>query len=208
MPTDIYKTIAEASSGPVFKDKKSKFYGYAYPVVNKGDIEEKLHVLRSEHPSARHLCYAWKIGIDKSEQRVNDDGEPHNSAGQPILGQIRAFGLTNVLVGVIRYYGGTKLGVGGLVNAYRTTARNAIELAKIIEKEKQQLFKLNCGYDKTGKVLHLIERNGWEILSRDMGKECKLIVGIRLGDLEKFRAYLGNSKNIHIEAMQIRSQKS
>lgn len=201
MPTDIYRTIAAGSTGPVFKDKKSKFYGYAYPVLNKEDIREKLANLRSEHPSARHLCYAWQVGIDNVEQRVNDDGEPHNSAGQPILGQIRAFGLTNILVGVIRYYGGAKLGVGGLINAYRTTARNAIELAQIVNKERQQIFKLQCGYDLTGKVMHLIEKNSWEILSRDMSTDCSLLVGIRLSDLDKFQEYFGNYREVLIEAI-------
>ncbi len=196
MQADTYKTIGIASSSAVYKEKKSKFYGYAFPVADKSAIKISLEQLRLEHPAARHICYAWCIGVEQKEFRASDDGEPHNSAGQPILGQIRAFDVTDVLVAVVRYYGGTKLGVGGLITAYKTTARFALENAEIRKVEIREVYRLRCGYENTGKVLHIIDKNQWEILSREMTEHCELIVGVRIADIEKFEQQFNNSKNI------------
>lgn len=198
MSGDIYKTVSEETSGLVFKDRKSKFHGYVFPLTDKKEIDEYLTKLRTEHPASRHLCYAWLMGMDTQEYRANDDGEPHNSAGQPILGQIRAWGLTNVLIAVVRYYGGTKLGVGWLINAYRTAAANALENAKIIEREVQEVFILEFGYELTGKVLHLLGKNYWEIRSREMGYKCRYTVGVRRGDKEKFLQLFNGIKNLEL----------
>ena len=199
MSVDSYKTIASNAEGPVFKDRKSKFIGFALPVPDRKAVGDQLEKLRSEHPGARHICYAWIIGVENAEYRANDDGEPHNSAGQPILGQIRALELTNVLVAVARYYGGTKLGVGGLINAYRTAARNALEAAEIVKQEVQEVFQLQFGYELTGKVLHLLGKNQWEVRSRQMSEHCHFSVGVRKGDVERFEQIFGEMKNITLE---------
>ena len=114
---DVYKTIATPSEETLFKDRNSKFFGYAFPVHSETDVKEALESLKKQHHSARHFCYAWQLGVETIRFRANDDGEPSNSAGMPIYGQIQSFGVTNILVVSVRYFGGTKLGVGGLINA-------------------------------------------------------------------------------------------
>lgn len=135
---DTYLTIAATSLGE-FKEKGSKFIAYAYFVSNETDIKEKLDLLKKEHFKATHHCYAYRLGTDGKNYRANDDGEPSGTAGRPILGQIDSFGLTNLLIVVVRYYGGTKLGTSGLINAYRESAKealsNAVKIEKIIESQ-------------------------------------------------------------------------
>src|SRR5690554_7890956 len=143
---DTYKTITAPSSEVLFKDRNSKFFGYAFPVEDEEIIKEHLEVLRKQHHSARHWCYAWQLGKEETRYRVNDDGEPSNSAGMPIYGQIQSFDVTNVLIVVVRYFGGVKLGVGGLINAYRTAAKEAIENGKIIEEVVKDRFELFFDY--------------------------------------------------------------
>ena len=121
---DTYKTIEIPSKETLFKDRNSKFYGYAFPVANEDAVKSYLELLRKKHHTARHFCYAWQLGIESIRYRANDDGEPSNSAGMPIYGQIQSFEVTNILVVSVRYFGGIKLGVGGLINAYRSSARN------------------------------------------------------------------------------------
>ena len=131
---DTYNTITKPSQDVLFKDKNSKFFGYAFPVKSEEEIKSYLEALKKQHHSARHWCYAYQLGTETTNYRANDDGEPNNSAGMPIYGQIQSFNLTNVLVVVVRYFGGVKLGVGGLINAYKTTAQLALESSNIIEK--------------------------------------------------------------------------
>ncbi|MCB0451221.1 MAG: YigZ family protein, partial [Confluentibacter sp.] len=131
---DTYKTITIPSEEVLFKDKNSKFFGYAFPVSQEEEIKMHLEQLKKKHFSARHWCYAYQIGTEKISFRANDDGEPNNSAGMPIYGQIQSFEVTNILVVVVRYFGGTKLGVGGLISAYKNTAQLALEKATIVEK--------------------------------------------------------------------------
>ena len=130
---DTYNTILKPTEEVLFKDKNSKFFGYAYPVTTEDEVKNQLAILKKQHHSARHWCYAYQIGTEIIVYRANDDGEPNNSAGQPIYGQIQSFEITNILIVVVRYFGGVKLGVGGLINAYRTAAQLALENAKIIE---------------------------------------------------------------------------
>ena len=118
---DTYKTIEKPSEETLFKDRNSKFFGYAFPVLNEDDVKNALESLKKKHHSARHFCYAWQLGVETISYRANDDGEPNNSAGMPIYGQIQAFGVTNILIVSVRYFGGTKLGVGGLINAYKNS---------------------------------------------------------------------------------------
>ena len=132
--TDRYKTLTKPTKEILFKEKKSKFYGSAYPIVSEDEVKPIIENLRKKHRTANHICFAWQLGVGEVYYRTNDDGEPNNSAGMPIYGQIKSFGLTNVLVVVARIFGGTKLGVGGLIGAYRTAAQMALEESQIVEK--------------------------------------------------------------------------
>jgi uncharacterized YigZ family protein len=131
---DSYKTILQASKEGLFKDRGSKFYGYAFPVTNEEEIKEKIELLKKQHYNARHWCYAWQLGKNYDHYRANDDGEPSNSAGMPIYGQLQSFNVTNILVVVVRYFGGTKLGVGGLIKAYKNGAKLALEPVVLISR--------------------------------------------------------------------------
>ena len=181
---DTYKTIIEASEEILFKDRNSKFYGYAFPISTEEEIKERLRKLRKVHHTARHHCYAWQLGTEKLRFRVNDDGEPSNSAGQPIYGQIQAFGVTNILIVSVRYFGGTKLGVGGLINAYRTSAKLALESSKIVEKTIDVHFKLNFGYDTMNKVQRVIKERGLSIINQKLELDCEYIISVRKKESE------------------------
>lgn len=176
-----YYTLKGRSEG-LYKEKGSKFIGIAVPCLNEDEAKEHLEKWRKEHHQARHLCYAYRFGRDHSLYRANDDGEPNNSAGVPILGQIKAFDLTNVLIGVVRYYGGTKLGVGGLVNAYKTAAKEAIEHGKILKKEVFQWYELQFGYDDMAAVMQFINVKGLEMVDPDFQIDCKLKFSVPLSD--------------------------
>jgi len=176
---DTYNTIIVQSPEALFKDRGSKFYGYAFPVSNEDDIKEHLTALKKQHYNARHWCYAWQLGKDYSKHRFNDDGEPSNSAGAPIYGQIQSFNLTNVLVVVVRYFGGTKLGVGGLIKAYRTGAQLALEQSKIIEKTIDIEYVLKFNYPELNTVMRIIKEEQLTILSQKMEISCKIIIAVR-----------------------------
>ena len=149
---DTYKTIEQASPEILFKEKNSKFYGYAFPITTEEEVKEHIERLKKEHFSARHWCYAYQIGTEKIHYRANDDGEPNNSAGMPIYGQLQSFEVTNVLVVVVRYFGGVKLGVGGLISAYKTAAQMALENTQIIEKTIDKHFSLSFSYVHMNKL--------------------------------------------------------
>ena len=154
---DTYKTIANPSEEVLFKEKSSKFFGYAFPVCSQDEIKTNLEHLKKQHFGAVHFCYAYQIGTEKVEFRANDDGEPSNSAGMPIYGQIQSFELTNILIVVVRYFGGTKLGVGGLISAYKTTAQMALEAAEIIDKTIDVNFNISFDYKNINKVMRIIK---------------------------------------------------
>jgi uncharacterized YigZ family protein len=192
---DTYKTISKPAQGDLFKDKNSKFYGFAFPITNEGEVRTHLENLKNEHYSARHWCYAYQIGTESIKYRANDDGEPNNSAGMPIYGQIQSFDLTNVLIIVIRYYDGVKLGVGGLINAYRTGAQLALESAKIIERTINVLFELKFEYKNMSKVMRLLKENQVEITNQTLEHNCLLEISVRKGNssylLERFDQFFG-----------------
>ncbi|GAB4158525.1 MAG: YigZ family protein [Winogradskyella sp.] len=179
--TDTYKTISKSSIGELFKDKNSKFIGYVYPVENEDQIKIHLDEVKKEHHSARHWCYAYQLGTETLTYRANDDGEPNNSAGMPIYGQIQSFDLTNILVIVVRYYGGTKLGVSGLINAYKTSAQLALESSDIIEKTINRKFKLKFEYKNMSKVMRIIKENQIEIERQLLELDCLLEISVRKG---------------------------
>ena len=176
---DLYKTIDFPSEEVLLKEKNSKFFGYAFPVTSEEDVKENLERLRKEHFSARHWCYAYQIGTEKIQYRANDDGEPNNSAGMPIYGQIQSFEVTNVLVVVVRYFGGVKLGVGGLISAYKTAAQMALENATIIEKTIDKHFIISFGYAHMNKVMRIIKEKNLQIVSQKMEMDCEIEISIR-----------------------------
>jgi len=179
MENDLYKTIAKPAQGELFKDKNSKFYGYAFPVTSETEIKIHLEDLKKEHYAARHWCYAYQIGTVHITYRANDDGEPNNSAGMPIYGQIQSYEITNVLIVVIRYYGGIKLGVGGLINAYRTGAQLALHSAEIIEKTINIEFQLKFEYKNMSKVMRILKENNIEIKNQTLELNCLLEISVR-----------------------------
>ncbi len=185
MTEDIYKTISKPSIGELFKDKNSKFIGYAFPVENEDEIKTHIEEVKKEHHSARHWCYAYQLGTETITFRANDDGEPNNSAGMPIYGQIQSFDLTNVLVIVVRYYGGVKLGVGGLINAYKTGAQLALEASDIIEKTINTNFSLKFEYKNMSKVMRILKENQIDIINQTLELNCLLEISVRKGNASK-----------------------
>jgi uncharacterized YigZ family protein len=181
---DTYKTIATASEEILFKEKNSKFFGYAFPVSNEAEIKNYLEILKKQHYGAVHNCYAFQIGTDTIQYRANDDGEPSNTAGTPIYGQIQSFGLTNVLVVVVRYFGGVKLGVGGLITAYRTAAQMAIEASELVEKTIDIKYSIHFDYKNMNKVMRVIKEKNIEIISQKMDLDCEILVSTRKKNAE------------------------
>lgn len=165
---DTYLTIANPTEEILFKEKNSKFYGYAFPMTHEEELKPILETLRKTHPQAGHFCYAYQLGTEQTTYRANDDGEPSNSAGMPIYGQIQSFGLTNVLVVVARIYGGVKLGVGGLISAYKTTAQEVLKEASIIEKTVDNEFIIEFDYQNMNKVMRVIKEKKLEIVAQEM----------------------------------------
>lgn len=182
--TDTYKTIAEASSEVLYKEKNSKFYGYAFPVTSEEQIKIHLDQLKKEHFSARHWCYAWQLGTTKIQYRANDDGEPNNSAGMPIYGQIQSFNVTNILIVVVRYFGGVKLGVGGLISAYREAAKMALEISPIVEKTIDVHFKVIFDYKNMNKVMRIIKEKNLDIVNQKMEENCEIVISTRKKNAE------------------------
>lgn len=168
-----YKTVKEESEG-LYKEKGSKFIGYVVACYSEEEAKKYLDQWRKDHFQARHLCYAYRFGLDHKQVRSNDDGEPNNSAGIPILGQIQSYELTNVLIGVVRYFGGTKLGVGGLVQAYKTAAKEAIESAEIITIEVFDLVEICFEYVDMPQVMNLLKSKEIVQQEQDFGLVCKL----------------------------------
>ena len=195
---DTYLTLAERSEG-LYKVKGSKHFSYAFPVTNEGDIKNCLEVVKVEHHSARHHCYAWRLGHDASRYRTNDDGEPSNTAGPPILGVLKSNSLTNVLIVVVRYFGGTKLGVGGLIDAYRTAAAYAIEEGTIIEKTRVKTYVIQYPYARMGDVMNLLKRAGISPEKTDFQITCTLEATVRLRDSAEFAKSIEDLDEVQIK---------
>ena len=176
---DTFKTIASPSTEILFKEKNSKFFGYAFPITAEDEIKLHLDKLRKKHFGAGHFCYAFQLGTDTLFFRVNDDGEPSNSAGMPIYGQIQSYGLTNVLVVVVRFFGGVKLGVGGLISAYKTAAQMALEESVILEKTIGVHFQISFDYKNMNKVMRIIKEKNLEIISQQMEESCQIKIATR-----------------------------
>jgi uncharacterized YigZ family protein len=181
---DVYKTIAFPSEEILFKEKNSKFFGYSFPIQSEMEVKPIIDNLRKQHPHAVHYCYAYQIGTNTLMYRANDDGEPSNSAGMPIYGQIQSFGLTNVLVVIVRIFGGVKLGVGGLISAYRTATQMALESSEIIEKTIAIHFLISFDYKNINKVMRVIKEKAVEIVSQKMEMSCEIEILTRKKNAE------------------------
>lgn len=196
---DTYKTLKSSVESPVYKVKGSKFISYAYPVQSREEVDLILKDLRVEHSKANHCCYAWRLGKEQVEYRYNDDGEPANSAGKPIYGQILSFDLTDVLIAVIRYFGGTKLGVGGLIQAYRESARLGLEHASILRKEIKLPFTLEFEYSQMDKVMRLIKEKQIEIVAQEMELRVRLELLVSKKNEVAFRESLAQLHQVHLD---------
>lgn len=198
---DSYKTIAKPVEGILYKDRKSKFYTYAYPLSNEEEVKPIVEQLRKEYPSANHVCYAWQLGINQPSYRANDDGEPNNSAGQPIYGQIQAFEVTNIGIFVVRIFGGTKLGVGGLITAYKTAAQMALEEAIIIRKELLKSIELNFEYKYLSFVMNSIKKFNIEIKDQESNLSCKYTIEIPVKSIDAFLTQLKQHHQIEVKEL-------
>ena len=200
---DLYKTITTPSKETLFKDRNSKFYGYAFPVTDEASIKDFLEFLRKKHHTARHFCYAWQLGTESVRFRANDDGEPSNSAGMPIYGQIQSFEVTNILVVSVRYFGGTKLGVGGLINAYRASARLTLESSAIEEKTIDESFQLNFQYDLMSKVLRILKENSITITRQKLEMDCEIIIAVRKSHIQKIVKIFETLYRVEIKKLNV-----
>jgi uncharacterized YigZ family protein len=203
---DTYKTIAQESTGE-YKEKGSKFLAYAAPVYNKEAWQAYLEKIKKQHPKAQHHCFAFRVGVRGEIYRTNDDGEPSGTAGRPILGQIDAFGLTNIFIVVVRYFGGTLLGVSGLIQAYREATADALRQATIIERVVEDIVTLTFDYAKMSDVMNALKTLNIEILQQDFSENAQLIVAIRQSETDdrllRLRAAVGK---LHLEEAQVMKQ--
>ena len=179
-----YKTINTPSLEVLYKDRGSKFYGYAIPIETDQEVKKALEELKQKHSSAGHFCYAYQHGLETIYYRVSDDGEPNNSAGLPIYGQLQAFKITNILIVVIRYFGGTKLGVGGLISAYKATAKLSLEVSQIKTLDILIPLKLSFVYKDMSKVMRIIKKQQLIIKSQRLEMECEVLVLVKKMNLK------------------------
>ena len=196
---DTYKTLAEATQELLFKEKNSRFLGYAYPITDEDEVKPILFLLRKQHPNAVHFCYAYQLGAEQITYRANDDGEPSGSAGMPIYGQLLSFGITNVLLVIVRYFGGVKLGVGGLISAYKTAAQLSLESAIIVEKTIDVVYVAQFDYAHLNKVMRVIKEKNLEILSQKMDMQCEIALATRKSKEDNLLAAFENLYEINLK---------
>ena len=177
LPDDTYKTINKTSHG-YYKDRGSKFIAVAIPVSDEQQAKKELEKTKKTYHDARHHCYAYRIGWDYAVYRINDDGEPSGSAGQPIFGQIRSYELTNILIVVIRYFGGVKLGMRGLIDAYKSASRETLQNNKIVQNTVKEHLHIHFTYPQMGKVMHLVKENNLEQIETRFEIECDLGIAV------------------------------
>ncbi len=187
--SDTYRSIAAPARG-IYKELGSKFLAFAYPVETEEEIKNILAAVRKEYFDARHHCYAWRLGLTGEPFRMNDDGEPSSTAGRPIHGQLLSQGLSDVLVVVVRYFGGVKLGVPGLIRAYRTATQDALANAEIVEKVAGERFTVTFGYLQMNDVMKVLKDMGITPLKQDFDLDCRMEVRVRLSQIEDFRKQL------------------
>jgi uncharacterized YigZ family protein len=202
MLEDVYKTIEKPSEETLFKVKGSKFFGYSFPVLSEDDVKDCIEKVKKQHHSARHWCYAYQLGIEKTRFRANDDGEPSNSAGMPIYGQIQSFEVTNILIVSVRYFGGTKLGVGGLISAYKTSAQITLQASDILEKTIDVFYQLNFQYDLMNKVMRIVKEKNVTILSQKLELDCEYVISIRKAEAQNIFNIFENLYKVAIKYLE------
>lgn len=194
---DYYYTIEQTSSAE-FKDRGSRFIAYSYPINSTDDVKKHLQVLKKEHHKAVHHCFAYRLGLDGTQFRVNDDGEPSGSAGRPILGQIDSKQLTNTLVVVVRYFGGTLLGVPGLINAYKTATSLALQLVPIVQKPVEMRYKVHFDYTLMNEVMMVVKQCMCSVLAQEMQLFCTLEIGIPKKRVDEVLYRLKELRNVDV----------
>lgn len=198
MATDQYKTIAANSEGS-YKDKGSKFYAFAFPILAEEEVKKHLKYLKKKYYDARHHVYAFRLGADLKNYRCSDDGEPSNSSGPPVLGQIQSHELSNILIVVVRYFGGTKLGVAGLINAYRSAALDAIKNAEIVDKFEVDIFCIEFVYTAMNDVMKIMKDEKPKQLNQVFDNTCSIELSVRKDDSEQLK-----EKLLKIEGLSIK----
>ncbi|MBM55572.1 MAG: YigZ family protein [Euryarchaeota archaeon] len=198
METDSYLSLKGRSEG-LFKSKRSKHFGYAVPVKSEDDVKSFIDSLRVEHHSARHFCYAYRLGHDGAKYRANDDGEPSNSAGAPILGVLKSHNLTNALIVVVRYFGGTKLGVGGLIEAYREAGHAAVKDGEIVTCYRTKRALVTYPYSCMDDVMNILKRSSITPENTDFQLECRLEIELRLSEADGVLSKLQDIDNVEVE---------
>ncbi len=198
---DIYKTIKSPSEG-LFKDKGSKFLAFAYPFTDENQVKSIIEPLRKEHFKAVHFCYAYRIGMDKTNFRVNDDGEPSGSAGRPILNVLLSKEITNILVVVVRYWGGTLLGVPGLINAYKSATEEALESAEIIEKTVNEIYQITYGYVQMNDIMKVVKDFDLKIINQKFDNQCVIEIELRTSLSPQVLGKLDKIEEIEVEFLR------
>jgi len=195
-----YQTVA-GSSEAEYKDRGSRFIAYCDPVEHLEDIKARIKALKELHPKAVHHCFAWRLGTDGTQFRASDDGEPSGSAGKPILGQLDSAGVTNTLIVVVRYFGGTLLGVPGLIQAYKTAAHEALQANTILTKKVERTFRLSFDYTLMNEVMRVVKQMGCRIIKQDMNLFCTMEIGIALTDQSTTLKKLEDLRGIEVSSL-------
>ena len=199
---DTYKTITKPSEETLYKEKGSKFFGYAFPVTTEDQVKKHIEDLKKQHHNARHWCYAWQMGKNYEHYRANDDGEPSNSAGMPIYGQLQSIDVTNALVVVVRYFGGTKLGVGGLIQAYKTSAQMALEASKIVQKTIDETFILKFEYPEMNTVMRILKEENISVVNQKMELNCEFEISVRKKEAARIFEVFENTYKVSIKKIE------
>ena len=199
---DIYYTIEKISEAE-FKDRGSKFIAYAFPVATVDEVKACLNKVKSDHPKATHHCFAWRLGLDGNSYRVSDDGEPSGSAGRPILGQIDSKEITNTLIVVARYFGGTLLGVPGLINAYKTSASLALQTTPVVQKQVELLYRLQFDYTIMNPVMMVVKQFNCTVIKQDMQLFCMMTIGVPKNREDDVLFRLKDMPNVAVEKVVI-----
>jgi uncharacterized YigZ family protein len=198
---DKYKTIAKASEG-IYKEKGSKFISYAYPISSEDEVKHLVADLKKKYYDARHHCFAWQLGLDGKRFRANDDGEPSGTAGKPIYGQIRSHELTNILIVVVRYFGGTKLGTSGLIHAYKEASIDAINNTSIVEKTVNDVYQVNFDYGVMNDIMKIMKEENPEIINQDFNLRCSIKWSCRQSSVGRIISKLEKIESADLEFLE------
>jgi len=198
---DTYKTISAPAEGQ-FSDRGSKFIAYAYPLRDEAEVKELVAALKAQHPKARHHCWAYRLTPDRSVFRINDDGEPSGTAGRPILNSLLSADVTNVLVVVVRYFGGTLLGVPGLISAYKSAAQDALQAAEIVELTVNDIYRLTFSYVQLNEVMRVVKAENLDVLKQEFDNRCTMEIGIRQTQVDPVLGKLGKVEGLAVDFLR------